>query len=402
MMFTQILGSYDLSYTNDCSRSETNVEFPKLEKTRSSEVARVRDTFEKLHLLLRAANSAFLMGNLGKASSTLHDALALFQKLENSKAIGIANNNLGNVMLAMYRTMNKNSMPTIAGLSRKQVISKGCTYFKSAIDSGEEALERINTTEGWSENYLVFMQQLSNRYFNRAMFLLTVRNDHPHPDEAENQGLTDLSTCRDMDREVVDNGERVGFKGDEDVYFELLLGRIKGMLLLMKMGYDDVWGIDELFGDAQDALAAAIRSPEKRLFRSLDPSGQMQRLDGALIEYYLLLVERVDKAGVENVSGERQENVMKAAEIGIRMLVEDDYVIGDAAMLALRALVEMTSSSCRAEDLGGSDPSDVRSTLLHYRHQINEEMVLLQISRGVVSRECSAATTVGGFSMETF
>ena len=377
---------------------ETYLTFPEL-KNRSSEVARVRDTFEKLHLLLRAANSAFLMGNLGKASSTLHDAVELFRKLENSKAIGIANNNLGNVMLAMYRAMDKTSVPTMGGLSRKQVISKGCKYFKRAIDSGEEALERINTTEGWSENYLVFMQQLSNRYFNRAMFLLTVRKDHPNPDEAENQGLTDLSTCKDMDREVVDNGERVGFKGDEDVYFELLLGRIKGMLLLMKMDYDDVWGIDELFGDAQDALAAALRIPNHALFRSLDPSGQMQRLDGAVIEYYLLLV---DKAGVDSVSGGRHENVMKAAMTGIRMLVEDDYVIGEAAMVALRALVEMTSWDCKAEDVGGSDPSDVRSTLLHYRHQINEVMALARSSRDLVSRECSAAAMVGGFSMEAF
>ena len=229
----------------------------------------MRDTFEKLHLLLRAANSAFLMGNLGKASSTLHDAVELFRKLENSKAIGIANNNLGNVMLTIYRAMDKTLVPTMGGLSRKQVISKGCMYFKRAIDSGEEALEGINTTEGWSESYLVFMQQLSNRYFNRAMFLLTVRNDHPNPDEAENQGLTDLSTCKDMDREVVDNGDRVGFKGDEDVYFELLLGRIKGMLLLMKMGYEDVWGINELFSDAQDALAAALRIPNHALFRNV-------------------------------------------------------------------------------------------------------------------------------------
>ena len=128
----------------------------------------------------------------------------------------------------------------------------------------------------------------------------------------------------------------------------------------------------------------------------------MQRLDGALIEYYRLLVEQIDKAGLVD-SVDRHENVMKAAMTGIRMLVEDDYVIGEAAMVALRALVEMTTLwDCKAEDVGGSDPSDVRSLLLHYRHQINEIMAMVHTRRDLVSRECSAAAMVGGISMEAF
>ena len=135
----------------------------------------------------------------------------------------------------------------------------------------DAANEKLNALEGlfrntqhWSENYLIFMQQLSNRYFNRAMSLLTVSSET-------------TCTCKDMDREVVDNGDREGFKGEKDVYIELLLGRIKGLLLLMRMGYDDEWGIDELFDGARVALVSALSSPEHTLFRDLKPADQMQR-----------------------------------------------------------------------------------------------------------------------------
>lgn len=407
------------------------------------------------------------MGHLKKAYETLHDALALFEKVDNSKAIGIANNNLGNVMLTMYRTMLKMSVSAFGGMSREQVIRRGCHYFKRSIDSGEEALARINNEEGWSEAYLIFMQQLSNRYFNRAIFLLTVCKDHPDADEAENQGYTDLSTCKDMDREVVDSGETVGFKGDANVQFELLLGRIKGLLLLMKMGYDDEWGIDELLDEAQSTLLSAFRirnnnrhAMESDLFRDLEPAGQMQRLEGVWIEYYGLMSRR--RGGDDPLSEAERSSTKtssdhggalcdtvaayKAASFGIRMLVEDDYVIGDAALLALRALGDVLSSSSstttaslanttRTDDddderqeeedyshneqqqqhgfvtsnnnsnalpllEGGEDPSDVRSKLFRYRHEISEALALSYTGRDILSRESFTAANLGDFSME--
>mmetsp|Transcript_3276 Transcript_3276/g.7248 ORF Transcript_3276/g.7248 Transcript_3276/m.7248 type:complete len:240 (-) Transcript_3276:262-981(-) len=239
------------------------------------------------------------------------------------------------------------------------------------------------------------MQQLSNRYFNRAIFLLTTRDDHEKPHEAEYQGLMDLSTCKDMDREVVDNGDHEGFKGDQDVYFELLLGRIKGLLLLMKMGYDDEWGIEELFEDARQELVSALKSPGHVLFRDLEPAGQMQRLDGALIEYYLLEASR---RGEKNVLDD--ECVRKAARVGIRMLMEDEYVIGEAGGLALKALIEVTSNAT-SEELG-DDPSDVRSQLFQYRQRIGETLSTSYAGRDLVSRESTIWAQRGDFSMEVF
>ena len=347
-------------------------------------------------MLVKAANSAFFQGQLNKAYTTLHDAWMLFNKLDNRKAIGIANNNLGNVMLTMYRTMKKTSAPTLCGMSLQRIIMGGCTHFRIAIDTGEDALKYINDSEGWSENYLIFMQQLSNRYFNRAMFLLTVRDDHPRPHEAESQGLMDLCTCKDMDREVVDNGDREGFKGEKDVYFELLLGRIKGLLLLMRMGYDDEWGIDELLDGARVALVSALSSPEHTLFRDLEPAGQMQRLDSAMVEYYLLLANK------EGDAESRLEIVTKAASFGVRMLYKDDYVIGDAAaLLALKAHIDKTMA-CSSDDLGDEDPSDVRTTLFQYRQMISESIALSYGGKDLISREAFIAANIGDFSMEAF
>lgn len=335
------------------------------------------------------------MGEIDKAYLITNDALVLFTKLDNSKARGIASNNLGNVMLTMYRTMKKTNVPTLCDFSRAKIIQKGCRYFNAAINLGEEALKNTHDEEGFSVNYLIFMQQVSNRYFNRAMFLLTVRRDHPNPEEAKAQGMTDLLTCKDMDREVVDNGDHEGFKGDKDMYFELLMGRIKGLLLLMKMGYQDPWGIEEIFDEARAALETALATPDHPLFDHLGPAGQMQRLDSALIDYHIHKADQTDSDATKT------EHVRKASQIAVRMMIEDDYVIGEAAVLALKALIDASHVSTE-KDFGGEDPSDVRSKLFQNRQHVTEILSLSYGSNDLVERECFNASNLGDFSMEVF
>jgi len=361
---------------------------------RCREVTRVRSTFEHLFKLVRVANMAFFLGDVDKAYTTLNESLELFTKLDNRKSIGIANNNLGNVMLTMYRVMKATSTPALSGMSQPKVIEKGCEYFRSAIEMGEEALRRINDDEGFSVNYLIFMQQLSNRYFNRALFLLTSKADHPDPQGAENQGLTDLTTCRDMDREVVDNGDQVGYKGDKQEYFELLMGRITGLLRLMKMGYEDIWGIEDLFDDASAELEKALGSPNHDLFRELDAPGQMQRLDAALVDYHLLMSEN-------EAEDKKDSHIRVAGQVAVRMMIEDEYLIGECGLMAVKALVA-TTMICGKEHYGGEDPSDIRSSLFNYRHVITETLSLSYSSSDLVAREYLNACTIGDFAMESF
>jgi len=368
--------------------------------------------------MIRFGTLTFYSGDLKKAYETFSEALDLFTKLENSKAVGIANNNLGNTMLAIYRTMRRTGAPSICGMGRDLVIQKGMAYFKNAIDTGETAIEKINKEEGWSTNYLVFMQQLSNRYFNRAMFLLTVRDDHPSPHEVENQGLMDLSTCKDMDREVVDNGDKEGFKGDQDIHFELLLSRIRGVLCLMRMGYEDEWGLEDLFHDAQSELSRALGHPAQSMFVDIAPAGQMQRLEYAHIEYFRMKSEKSDNdndndEALSSSDDKTRSNKRRAAQIAIRMLMEDDYVIGPAAMSALKAvidcvgqdaIIELDNKKTGDDDGGGPmDVSDSRTKLFQYRQMIGEALSLQYSEKGdMIRREAFKASNMGDFNMESF
>ena len=378
------------SFPSHSSRENIDLDGDELPEIRggSLETTMVRDTFSKLFTCVRSGTTAFYAGELERAYETFENSLSLFTKLDNEKAIAIANNDLGIIMLTLYRTMKATGNTSLLyGFKKDELIEKGSAYFRKAIDIGEEAIERINQEEGFTVNYLIFMQQLSNRYFNRALFLLTVKDDHPDPEEAERQGLTDLATCKDMDREVVDNGDQEGFKGEMDVYFELLMGRIRGMLNLIQMGVEDEWGLDELLEDARKALVKALRIPSHPLFRHMEPAGQMQRLDFALIEYYSL---------------DETKDLDMAAKIAIRMLMEDDYVIGENAVVALKTIIDTLSDGRATGDLHGMDPSDVRSQLFHCRHLLFETMALQFSKRDGLRKHCHVAANAGDATMETF
>ena len=113
-----------------------------------------------------------------------------------------------------------------------------------------------------------------------------------------------------------------------------------------------------------------------------------------MVEYYLLLANK------EGDAESRLEIVTKAASFGVRMLYEDDYVIGEAALLALKALIDKTMA-CSSDDLGDEDPSDVRTTLFQYR-QIISESIALSYGGDLISREAFIAANIGDFSMEAF
>jgi len=125
---------------------------------------------------------------------------------------------------------------------------------------------------------------------------------------------------------------------------------------LVKMGYEDEWGIEELLHDAHKELLVALKHPGHTLFRHVSPAGQMQRLDFVLIEYYCQ---------------ESTKDLDQASMVAIRMLIEDDYVIGEAALSSLKALIDSIQDAS-SEELEGEDPSDVRSKLFQCRQSISE------------------------------
>jgi tetratricopeptide (TPR) repeat protein len=372
------------------TRQMNNLENNDKQCSRSSgsiEVSQVNHMFERLYLLVGFANTAFFSGDLSKAIENFTEALELFTKLENSKAIGVTSNNLGNTMFTIYRMMTNTGSPSVCGITKDKAIEQGRMYFDNAIRLGEQALSDSYEKQGWSTTYLIFLQQLSNRYFNRALFLLTAKKDLSSPEEAEQQGLTDLETAKNMDREVVDNGDQYGFKGDSELHFDLLLGRIKGILLLLQLGYEDIWDIDEIFSEAMEEINRAVPIPDHCLFKTLSPAGQMQRLDAALITYFRM---------------ERTKDTVLAARIAIRMLQDDEYVIREAALVAVNALIDYTFE-LTVQDINGAKISEVQDILFKCRNQLSDSSLPLpDESRDASSRDSMTQGPQSELLMEIF
>jgi len=279
---------------------------------------------EMLYKVVRFANNAFFAGDLEKAYGVLKDSLKLFIRLNNRKAIAVASNNLGNTMLTMYRTMVISGDKIMCGLSKKDVVAKGTAYHAHAIKLGEEAYDLFYNEQGWSEECLSFMQFLANRYFNRAMFLLSVKDDHEHPKEAETMGFRDLQITSDMDVEIVDQCLEMGFKINRVERYDLMMSRVHGLLALAKLGYSvKELEIDEHITGLFHDLKNALKNPGHALFENISPAGRMQKVDAVLINY--LIIAKNDSAN--------------AAKVAIRMLVEDEYISSYSQQEACKALL---------------------------------------------------------------
>lgn len=306
----------------------------------SAEVLNVLNTMETLHRVVLSANAAYFNGDVEKAYFFLSDAARLFKRLNNSKAEGVANNNLGNTMLAFYRTLHDSDLDELCGFGKQQVIKKGMGYYHKAIQLGEKAYDSFYEAEGWSPSCLEFMQHLSNRYFNRAMFLLTVKDSHDKPSDLEELGLRDLQISFDMDIEIVDQGTEVGWNVREvDKVFDVFLSRIRGHLLLLEMGYEDKWDVNETLDKAFDLLFLELNGPNSGgspLFRDFCPTGRMQQIETELMRYFVI------KSDLEN-----------AAKIAIRILSEDEMTLQEAQLKAVDVLVmyERENSSSTLEVL---------------------------------------------------
>lgn len=380
------------------------------------EVRNVSKTLEVLYKVVRDANVAFFAGDIETAYAVLIDTSRLFQRLGNKKAIGVSNNNLGNMMLTMYRTMEVTGDEYVCGFSRQEIVQKGVAYFHKAIKLGEASYDEFYETEGWSPNCLEFMQHLSNRYFNRAMFLLTVKNAHKNPSELEELGLRDLQIVRDMDIEIVDEGTQVGWNvRTAEQLFDVKLGRIKGHLQLLEMGYPDDWDIDELLEDAFQLVKEELKKKgSSDLFVELNVTARMQQIECEMTRYMVL-----------------KGDLKTAAKIAIRMLIEDEFTLPDAQIQAVDGLLQYVQSKDYEHNLDPdvehelssykiwlsamADEDDMRmsATMGHAEHKDDNMSEVFQLSTAKFStvstrndRESLKTTlresTRGDFTMEVF
>lgn len=308
----------------------SNDDITKLSNYKGSccEVDSVYKTMEMLYKVVQFANSAFFSGDLEVAYQVLRDAVRLFTRLDNKKAIAVASNNLGNTMLTIYRTMKATRCEEMCGLSKRDVIAKGTAYFAHSIKLGEAAYDQFYNEQGWSEECLVFMQFLANRYFNRAIFFLTTSSnltcDSEDRKEAESLGFRDLQITADMDVEIVDQCLEMGFKINRVERYELMMSRVRGLLALVELGYSpDELFIEDQMNDVYQDLKNAMKNPSHELFKEISVAGRMQKLDTELIKYF---------------SYAKNDNI-NAARVAIRMLIEDEYVFPDAEQEATKMIL---------------------------------------------------------------
>jgi len=252
-------------------------------------------------------------------------------------------------MLAAYRTLKTTKEKKICGFKKKEIIAKGTAYFHEAIQQGEKAYDEFYEREGWSPNCLDFMQHLSNRYFNRAMFLLSVKDDHAKPEEIQELGMRDLQISRDMDVEIVDEGTQVGWNvRGLDKRFDVLLSRFRGHLSLLEMGYPDDFDLEEWMGEAVQLLRKEMKSPdESSLFSEMKPTGRQQQIETELMKYYSII-----------------NDISTAAKIAIRMLVEDEYILPNAELMAVMILERYVN------EVDTGIKSDIKDALVIFRERV--------------------------------
>lgn len=331
----------------------------------SREIAKVSNTVLVLYKIVRAANDFFFAGELEMAYVVLVDALRLFKRLGNKKAVAIASNNLGNTMLAMYRDMAELGIDKHGGLTRKQIIRKGTRHFHDAISLGEKAYDQFYDEEGWTPNCLDFMQHLSNRYFNRALFLLMVKDDHEQPEEIVKLGVRDLEISRDMDIEIVSYGDDIGFNRVSRAHklFNVRMIRSRGHNMLLEMGYPEKimtaagypqdWELLENLNQSFKILQEENQRESSELFKDVNVLGMLQQVEVELIKYKMLVGD-----------------VYTAARIAIRMLHEDAFVFAHAFSTAVDALLAYVDSS----SWDPSTRSSVNAKLVRLTRSLDDQL----------------------------
>lgn len=284
----------------------------------SKEVHHIYSSFAKLIKVVRMSNIAFFSGNLSWAHDIISDALQLFLKVDDRKAIGIACNNLGNTLYAVLERSGK--------ICQGDETNSYQCYF-SAMAHFDEAI-RISKVDFQASRdeteKAARAQQLADRLFNRALFGLMACSNGFSPENAKALALQDLNKVRELDLDVRDYLlERKLLLRYSDTYYDRLIRRLNGLLTV----YDDVrgyWNPKALVEEADKLLFAAWNEPNATMFDEVSPVGRLQQLEAAAMRLDLLCGKRVD-----------------AARLAIRMFVEDEYLIDSAFASAAKSLLEL-------------------------------------------------------------
>jgi len=285
-------------------------------------VHQVYNSFAKLYKIVRISNVAFFSGNLSWAYSFINDALKLFRKIGDEKAIGIACNNLGNTLHAMCCDDVRYVGDCCELVNGICVMKAAKLHYDESIDIAQGQFEQATDDEQKAE----FALQLADRIFNRALFLLLVAGERCAPDNSRQIALDDISKVWQLDYDVKDFWlERKLLLKHSSVYFFRLIRRTLGLLDFY--GDEEVrerYSTDELIEDGDRLLFAAWDQPSAPLFEEISRIGRLQQLEGLAMRSDLCKGRKV-----------------QAARLAMRMFAEDEYLIECAFMMASITLLKL-------------------------------------------------------------
>jgi hypothetical protein len=313
----------------------------------SREVNQVYNSFAKLYKVVRFSNMAFFSGNMFLANKFLKDALKLFRNVDDKKAIAIAANNLGSTLLSIYHAKAApNKCCMLDGKCIRCVVQE---CYNEAIDLGTEEYERSLAEFTTHEVRTVFAQQLANRLFNRGLFLLISREDPCSPTDAIDQGIADLIRTRDFDNDVRDYWIATRqVKRNSGVYYERLLRRCLGLTIpAVRCEYlNDDWDVRDLLHEADSLLAAVGPDDSSPMFQDMNPIARLQQLEENAIRKKWMDGEGPD-----------------SANIAIRMLVEDEFLLEPAFVAAARAFTASFAAKTRPVSWDDASIDDINDSL---------------------------------------
>jgi len=287
----------------------------------SREVTQVHTSFAKLYRVVRMANASFFSGDFKWAHHIANDALSLFRKIGDQKAVAVACNNIGNTILALSVQRNDKTLTLRPGSCCQT--ESALLYFDEAIEIGTKEFEAAESDEKKAE----FAQQLADRHFNRAMCLLYFDGGPCCIAEAKEKAFLDLFKCKEYDRGIQEYmlHSKSMFKFS-DIVFERLMRRLHGLSFMF--GIDQkawqIWDVNDLVEQADLMLQAAWDQEHAPLFRDVKRVGRLQQLEAAVII-------------LELVSGKLQE----AAQLSMRMFVEDEFILHSSFVVAADAILRL-------------------------------------------------------------
>jgi hypothetical protein len=289
----------------------------------SREIHQVYNTFAKLCKVVRVSNTAFFSGNLQWAFHFVDDALKLFRKIDDQKAVGIACNNLGNILFAMNREWFTDELICTESKTEAHLdtVQLALNHYNEAIRIGERDFDDAEV-----ELKAEYASQIADRLFNRGLFLLLIAGEDGAPADARERGYADIARTRSLDYDVKDYWmeHKLLLKNSVN-YFSRLLRRISGLAdFFDDIGLNEIWDVKELIEDADQLLFAAWNEPNAPLFESVNRVGRLQQLEGVAISLSL-----------------KMGNEMEAARLGMRMFSEDQYILESSFVLAAEALLPL-------------------------------------------------------------